>query len=97
MKIHDSNLNSVSTTTQQTGQASALEAASRSASGTKASTSGDAVQLSDLSEALSSLTMGGPAHAARIAQLAAIYQGGSYKADAHSVSRSLVQDALSAA
>ena len=93
MKINDSQLNSVSTSTQQTGQTGNSQN-SRAGSGTKSDSRDDAVQLSGLSSALRSLASGGPQQEARVSSLATDYQGGNYRVDAAAVGRQIVSEAL---
>lgn len=93
MKVNDSNLNAV-TTTAHTQRADAKQS-SRGNSGKNTSGSGDQVQLSSLSS-LAAAASSSPDHAARVSRLAAAYQSGNYHADAHTVSKSVVSDAIRA-
>lgn len=96
MKINDSNLNAVTSANSQAEVAKAAAAASARAGAThpRHGATGDAVHLSGLSSSLLALASGGPAHDAKVNQIAAVHQSGSYKVDSAAVSRQIVRDAL---
>lgn len=92
MRISDSNLQSITTSTQQTGGASPASAGSR-AGLNRAESRGDRVQLSNLSSALKSLSADSPERSAWIDQLGAVYRSGGYQVNAGAVSQALISDA----
>lgn len=75
----------------ETGQASAV-GSSRAARTNGGASGGDSIQISGPSSALSQLSVD---RAARLQQLTAIVQGGSYQVSGAQVSRALVENALS--
>ncbi len=95
MKISDSNLNAVTTSAQQAAQAAAAGAGARTASGRPEGARPDRVQLSGLSNALQSLSAGGPERQGQLERLAAAYQSGNYKVNAQAVGKSIITDAMS--
>jgi anti-sigma28 factor (negative regulator of flagellin synthesis) len=99
MRIYDRNLTGAAGAetgrTQETQRPENASGSNRTNAGTQ---SGDRVELSQNMGHLSqALAKDGSGRAARIQELAASYQRGTYRPDAAAVSRAMISDALSAA
>ncbi len=94
MKISDPNTHAAATSAQQTGRATgATTSGGRGTQATSAAKS-DQVQLSNLGSSLKSLASDSAERQSKVSQLAATYQTGNYRVNAHAVGKSVVSEAL---
>ncbi len=95
MRVHDSNLNSVTIGTHSSGRA---EAGGRAgSSGVSGAGDQDQFSISGLASLLRAASGDSPERAQRVSKLAALFRSGSYSANAAAVSSNIVNDALHAA
>lgn len=95
MKIYDNNQQPVSTSTVQARETQRTDSAQTresAATGARGRLKADEVHLSGVGAQLSAPVQSVD-HEARISEIAALYQAGSYKVDAETVSDRLIDDA----
>ncbi len=96
MRVHDSNLNSVSIATHGSGRTEAGQGGRAGSTGAHGTAGQDQLSLSDLGNLVRTVSGDTPERASRVSQLSAAYKSGNYKVDAAAVAGSVVNDALGA-
>ena len=96
MRVHDSNLNSVSIGTHQSGRTDAVQNGRPGSSGARGSSAQDHISLSDLGSLVRSVSGETAGPSEKVNRLAAAYQSGALQTDSQATAKGIVNDALRA-
>lgn len=97
MRVHDSNLNSVSIGTHSTGRSDSAQSGRSGASGSQGSAGQDRISLSDLGSLVRSASSETTDRSERVNQLASAYKSGNYRANAAGAAKGIVNEAYKGA
>ena len=95
MRVHDSNLSSVSIGTQQTSRTDAQNGRT-GAPGARGGSAQDQISLSDLGSLVRSVSGETASQSEKVSRLAAAYMSGALQTDSHATAKGIVNDALRA-
>ena len=96
MRVHDSNLNSVSIATQQSNRTDGIQNGRSGTSGARGSSAQDQISLSDLGSLVRSFSGDTAGQSDKVSRLAAAYKSGSLQTSSQATAKGMVNDALRA-
>ncbi len=95
MRVHDSNLNSVSIGTHQTGRTDGVQNG-RTGSSSHGNSAGDHISLSDLGSLVRSVSGESAGQSEKVSRLTAAYKSGALQSNSQATAKGIVNDALRA-
>jgi anti-sigma28 factor (negative regulator of flagellin synthesis) len=96
MRVHDSNLNSVSIGTNQSNRTDSVQNGRAGSSSARGNSSHDQISLSDLSSLVRSVSGETTGQSDKVNRLAAAYKSGTLSTNSHATAKGIVNDALRA-